>query len=88
MMFSLQIFTRNILTNTSFLNKGKFKTKKRQKDKNAAKNIKRDSASTHVHMRCDMPSSCAQMYAFWMSLLKAFFLRKNHKKTPLSESLF
>ena len=67
MMFSLQIFTRNILTNTSFLNKGKFKTKKRQKDKNAAKNIKRDSASTHVRMRRDMPSSCAQMYAFWMS---------------------
>ena len=46
-----------------------FKTKKRQKDKNAAKNIKRDSASTHVHMRRDMPSSCAQMYAFWMSLI-------------------
>ena len=76
MMFSLQIFTRNILTNTSFLNKGKFKTKIRQKDKNAAKNVERDSASTHVHMRRDMPSSCAQMYAFWMSIFQSHFVQE------------
>ena len=40
MMFSLQIFTRNILTNTSFLNKGKFKTKKDKKTKMLPKILK------------------------------------------------
>ena len=64
MLFSREIFTRNILTKTSFLNKGKVKFLQVNKETVrliAAKNMKRDSASVHAHMRRDTPFPCAQL---------------------------
>ena len=56
MLFSIQIFTRNILTNTSFLNKSKVKflqiKQDTTKNKCCQKHEKR-CASAHVHMRRD-----------------------------------
>ena len=59
MLFSLQIFTRSILTNTSFFNKGKFNFLQIKQDtirKKCCENMKRDSANAHVHMRRDTSS--------------------------------
>ena len=38
-----------------------------QQDKNAAKNMKRNSVSAYVHMRRDTPSPCTHLYAFWIT---------------------
>ena len=38
-----------------------------QQNKNAAKNMKRNSVSAYVHMRRDTPSPCTHLHAFWIT---------------------
>ena len=57
--------------NTSFSIKDKVKflqIKQDTIDKNAAKNMKRDSVSAYLDMRYDTPSPYMQLYAFWRPL--------------------
>ena len=69
-MFSLQIFTRNILTNTSFLNKVKVKFLQLKqvtiRQKCCHKHKKRWGVP-RVHMKRDTSFPCTQLCIFWMT---------------------
>ena len=57
--------------------------------KNAVKNMKKDRVSAYVHKMRNTPSTCTQLYAFWMTpfifprvayLIDGPFLNQKHKK--------